>query len=676
MNRTTLLALIIAANSRSVPGRRAVRLSTRRVARSFALAALGVLLALMASPAEAQTLTTLGSFNNADGNGPSGNLTLVGSTLYGTTVYGGANGLGNGDGTVFSIPVTGGVPSTVVSLNGTNGANPYSGLTLSGSTLYGPAYDDGANGWGTVFSVPVAGGSATVLHAFSNINTDGTVPYGGLAVGGTTLYGTTYGGGANGWGTVFSMPLTGGNPTILFSFNATSGENPFSNLTISGSTLFGTTSGGGAFGDGTVFSIPVTGGTPKILFSFNGTNGQNPYGTLTLIGSTLYGTTQLGGSGSGTIFSVPVIGGTPTVLLSFNGNTGANPYGGLTLVGSTLYGTTRSGGANGDGTIFSIPLGGGPATTLLAFSGVNGIESRSGLTLGGSTLYGTTFVGGANNDGTVFALAVNELINGRATADKTNAVNQFGTPLIQIVGQGASYGGLLSTVTATTGSGGGPMLGTTATILAGTNSGSFTGGATTVSMAWRTRTLDETPRSQSGTPASPPLPHAFSPLISDVLNLSGMSNSANEPAPSDPFVLQMSYDQALLKNEAAQAAGGAIYLAWLNPTGGPSGVPLWQNAILGDTGNNATLAEQGFLGSFATFQTDINDTKLSDYIGAWGVDTANHDVWAVIDHNSDFAVVPEPSALSLAILAVAAAGIFGYGRMRRRGERGVSAGSR
>ena len=46
-------------------------------------------------------------------------------------------------------------------------------------------------------------------------------------------------------------------------------------------------------------------------------------------------------------------------------------------------------------------------------------------------------------------------------------------------------------------------------------------------------------------------------------------------------------------------------------------MPLWQNAILGDTGNNAAFAEQGFLGSFATFQTDVNDTDLADYIGAW-----------------------------------------------------------
>jgi hypothetical protein len=120
-------------------------------------------------------------------------------------------------------------------------------------------------------------------------------------------------------------------------------------------------------------------------------------------------------------------------------------------------------------------------------------------------------------------------------------------------------------------------------------------------------------------------------------------------------VLQMFYDQTLLSNESAQAADKSIYLAWLNPAGGSGGVPIWQNAIAGDTGNDATSAEQGFLGSFLAFQVDVNDTNIADYVGAWGVDTVNHDVWAVIDHNSEFSVVPEPSALVLAAISMALA---------------------
>ena len=45
----------------------------------------------------------------------------------------------------------------------------------------------------------------------------------------------------------------------------------------------------GGLGGGTVFSIPVGGGTPKTLYSFDCTHGDRPEGSLTLSGSTLYG---------------------------------------------------------------------------------------------------------------------------------------------------------------------------------------------------------------------------------------------------------------------------------------------------------------------------------------------------------------------------------------------------
>ena len=72
-------------------------------------------------------------------------------------------------------------------------------------------------------------------------------------------------GGANNDGTVFSMPVSGGTPTTLFSFDGTHGEGPSGSLILSGSTLYGMTLDGGANGDGTIFSIPVGGGTPTVL---------------------------------------------------------------------------------------------------------------------------------------------------------------------------------------------------------------------------------------------------------------------------------------------------------------------------------------------------------------------------------------------------------------------------
>ena len=84
-----------------------------------------------------------------------------------------------------------------------------------------------------------------------------------MTLSGNILYGTAYGGGANNDGDVFSVPLSGGSPTVLASFNGGSVSDPLGNgcypragLTLSGNTLFGATTEGGNFNSGTVFSIP------------------------------------------------------------------------------------------------------------------------------------------------------------------------------------------------------------------------------------------------------------------------------------------------------------------------------------------------------------------------------------------------------------------------------------
>ena len=151
----------------------------------------------------------------------------------------------------------------------------------------------------------------------------------------------------------------------------------------------------GAYGYGTVFSVPLSGGSATVLASFNGNNGDGPQAGLTLSGNTLYGTTFAGSNGDGEVFSVPLSGGSATVLASFNGSNGDGPQAGLTLIGNTLYGTTLHGGANNDGTVFSVPLSGGSATVLVSFNVSNGYEPDAGLTVSGNALYGTTAGGGA-----------------------------------------------------------------------------------------------------------------------------------------------------------------------------------------------------------------------------------------------------------------------------------------
>lgn len=367
-----------------------------------------------ASPALGQyTLKTLATFSGGtNGAGPSSPLLLSGTNLYGTTQYGGSAG---GNGTLFSEPVTGGAPTILASFNGTNGYAPSTTLIVSGSALIGtanlggPGYTSGPTGDGTVFSVPISGGTPTVLAAFNG--TDGEMPYpGGVLLSGSTLYGSTSEGGVSGDGVVFSLPVTGGTPTVLTSFNGTDGNGP-GNLILSGSTLYGTTGLGGTNGDGTVFALPITGGTPTVLASFNGTNGQAPLDALVLSGSTLYGITGEGGANNlGAVFSLPISGGTPTVLASFDNTHGEYPYyGGVILSGNTLFGTTADGGASGDGIVFSLPVTGGTPTDLISFNGTNGSTPEGGVAMDASgDLFGDTFAGGADTDGTVFELAVPE----------------------------------------------------------------------------------------------------------------------------------------------------------------------------------------------------------------------------------------------------------------------------
>jgi uncharacterized repeat protein (TIGR03803 family) len=370
---------------------------------------LALLAMVMTTPVSGQyTLTTLASFNGTDGANPDAGLILSGNVLYGTTSAGGGHTWGD----VFSLPVTGGTPNVLVSFDKKNGASPIADLILSGNTLYGTteyggAFDNGyQSGNGTVFSVPITGGSPTTLLSFDNSN--GLFPE-DLVLSGSTLYGTTLRGGVNGIGfldgTLFSLPVNGGKPTVT-AFNGVNGALPNGGLILSGNTLYGTARAGGqadGYGDGVVFSMPTAGGTPTVLATFN--NGDEPQAGLILSAGILYGTTAFGGGDdSGDVFSVPVGGGTPTVLAAFNGGDGEWPEAPLLLSGDTLYGTTFNGGAGGYGgvgEVFSVPITGGPITVLAQTWG-----DPSGLIMDANgDLFGTTEEGGDFGDGTVFELS-------------------------------------------------------------------------------------------------------------------------------------------------------------------------------------------------------------------------------------------------------------------------------
>jgi uncharacterized repeat protein (TIGR03803 family) len=327
--------------------------------------------------------TSIVSFDGTHGQSPSG-IVVSGSTIYGVARSGGANG----DGEVFSVPVTGGTPNVLASFDSAD-AGPID-LIVSGNTLYGMTFTSDSGSTTTVFSLPTSGGTPTVLASFSG--GEDSQP-GELVLSGNSLYGAVNNIVSSAY-EIFSLPVTGGTPTIITS----EPEGAYiSSLAVSGSTVFASAASYGDAG-AWVFSVPVTGGTATdLVWLAAGGEGQQAT-SLVVSGNTLFCSTAYslgegpGGGGDQEIFSLPTAGGTPTILYNFgiNGNPGE-----LVLSDGTLY------GADGGNFVFALPASGGTPAPLAQLSSV-----PSDLILSGGTLYGALSGGGDNSDGDVFSIPV------------------------------------------------------------------------------------------------------------------------------------------------------------------------------------------------------------------------------------------------------------------------------
>jgi len=152
----------------------------------------------------------------ADAAYPADSLVLSGTTLYGAT-YGG----GTCCGTLFRIDIDGSGYSVLKAFDPkTDGDGPYGDLLVIGTTLYGTAEEDGPAGGGTVFKMGTDGNGFTVLNAFGVPDSsfegpaDGALPTGALVFSGRTLYGTTLEGGLSN-GTIFSLQLPVTAPNLV-----------------------------------------------------------------------------------------------------------------------------------------------------------------------------------------------------------------------------------------------------------------------------------------------------------------------------------------------------------------------------------------------------------------------------------------------------------------------------
>jgi len=421
-----------------------------------------------------------------------------------------------------------------------------------------------------------------------------------------------------------NTPLSGYSTTLAAD---TTGDNYYTNpvLTQPGNTSGGVTvaAGGGTF----TFNASGASTSRSVTVNFPGTGTKSGSVALTVNpeGLTDEGTYTLSVPFTATALEQRLVTqtGGPVNL----GNVLLNG----TASGSAGLGTTGSDNEKTRVTVASQLFNSAASTgTYLVTQTFSSYGTNSG-----SVNLPVTGEGGLTGEGTYAPVAVSYTANvGEATADMTNSAVAFGTALTATVA--TSYADLESKVYDTDGSGGAAAVGSTATILAGTIEGFGAPSPATVSMAWRTRTLSEA----YPTHTSPPVPPDSFGLVSDVVNLTGMDDGTGL---TDYFVLQMTYDPDLLVYSTAGwdendlASVGGIYLAWLDP-----GTSLWTNAVLGNYGGTPTFAGVGPW-------SDSGSPGLSDDLGRWGVDLTDptHTAWAVVNHNSQFAVVPEPATLVL-----------------------------
>ena len=302
------------------------------------------------------TLTTLVSFNGSNGREPYAALTLGNDgNFYGTTELGGSGGWG----TVFKM-TTNGTLTTLVNFN--NYEQPNAALTQgSDGNFYGTTAEGGIQnssypyGCGTVFKV-TTNGTLTTLVAFNGSN--GENPYAGLTLGNDgNFYGTTQLGGSNNDGTVFKV-TTNGTLTTLVAFGSfPNGRYPIAALTLGyDGNFYGTAGGGSSQNWGTVFRV-TTNGLLTTFFDFYGNYGEYPQGALTLGNDgNFYGTAGKGGSsGYGTVFKVTTSGALNTVYSFSGGSDDAYPNAALTLGSDgNFYGTTE--GSSDEGSVFRLVI--------------------------------------------------------------------------------------------------------------------------------------------------------------------------------------------------------------------------------------------------------------------------------------------------------------------------------
>jgi hypothetical protein len=382
---------------------------------------------LSAGPASAITQTftvapqpVLVNFDSITSAGTLSSLIVdANGNLLGAISAGGANG----DGAVYEIANTATgyatTPNTLVSFDGTDGANPVASLTADANgDLFGTTSAGGTNGHGTLFEVTnTAAGYATTPTTLVNFGSTDIPSDAGLIVDPNgNLFGTMS---HNNESTIFELA----NTTTGYASNltplATINGSLVGDLVIDANgDLFGTTPVGGDNNDGTVFELAntVTGyaSTPTTLVNFDSSNANpNPRLVIDANGDLFGATSTGGGHGNGALFEIANTAtgyaSTPLTLLGFNDTDEGFAGGLINDANGNLFFTVSQGGAGVtlyDGSVQELANTAtgysDHAITAAAFNGTNGQTPYNDLTADANgELFAMASGGGANGFGTV-----------------------------------------------------------------------------------------------------------------------------------------------------------------------------------------------------------------------------------------------------------------------------------
>jgi fibronectin-binding autotransporter adhesin len=537
----------------------------------------------------------------------------------------------------------------------------------TGNYTWTIAQQSSAQGWQgqpfdpSLFSINTAGftGAGNVISgAGFSVSTDGNGQLLYLNYSGSGLVACTYSLTA---GSNHARIMNGGQTATISSIIHNTGTSELAdNLTYTGLSYTNTALGTGTVGNPATMpknnsGIPA-GATDSgnVTFTSGSTLGAVTFTptVTTVIESGVTPVTNVVASASPTgttvnvltqrVFSTPVTVNIGNVLV--NGKIALNNSMGFTTSTGdddtrtrVTFGVTNLSG-NGDG-----------VTLTGASSTFNGSTAAGSRTLGGvfqKTAYNATYSNvysisstGENLTGEgSYGINFNYTANvGIATVVGAKSLSSDPTPTI-LSGQVAPAGVFLDLASKTlqdVSRVGDEVLGTEATLKGGHNA---TLSTATITMQWRTRTDAE---KVEAVPIAPAGQYAAGGgLISDVMDL-GNPNG-------DLVAVQMTYSNAELlriwhydDTNVAANDGGSIHMDWWNGSSWVNAGTIWKGNMAAPDGADLT-AEAGW----------------------YGVNLANHVVWAVINHGGSLAAVPEPATIVMLLSGLMAMAGFAWRRKR------------